>query len=103
MTLEFIKFVSCFCCLFKVDERALRDIMEMGFNREAARQALLDHNNNLEAALNYLLTGANQPKAAQTEQSRPPPRGKAFGCRGKIRNLQIIARYAASHERRWQM
>ncbi|CAM4731306.1 unnamed protein product [Leuciscus chuanchicus] len=67
-----------------VDERALRDIMEMGFNREAARQALLDHNNNLEAALNYLLTGANQPKPAQTEQSRPPPRGKGRG-RGRSR------------------
>eukprot|EP00064_Thunnus_orientalis_P003631 superscaffoldBa00000305_g3641 len=40
-----------------VDERALRDIMEMGFNREAARQALMDNNNNLEVALNSLLTG----------------------------------------------
>uniref|UniRef100_A0A8C1WQ28 Survival of motor neuron-related-splicing factor 30 n=1 Tax=Cyprinus carpio TaxID=7962 RepID=A0A8C1WQ28_CYPCA len=59
-----------------VDERALRDIMEMGFNREETRQALLDNNNNLEVALNFLLTGTNQPKAAQTEQSRPPPRGK---------------------------
>ncbi|XP_056099000.1 tudor domain-containing protein 3 isoform X2 [Rhinichthys klamathensis goyatoka] len=67
-----------------VDERALRDIMEMGFNREAAREALLDHNNNLETALNFLLTGTNQPKAAQTEQSRPPPRGKGRG-RGRSR------------------
>ncbi|XP_077085903.1 tudor domain-containing protein 3 isoform X2 [Siphateles boraxobius] len=67
-----------------VDERALRDIMEMGFNREAARQALLDHNNNLEAALNFLLTETNQLKAAQTEQSRPPPRGKGRG-RGRSR------------------
>ncbi len=50
--------------------------MEMGFNREAARQALLDNNNNLEVALNFLLTRTNQPKAAETEQSRPPPRGK---------------------------
>ncbi|XP_058647673.1 tudor domain-containing protein 3 isoform X2 [Onychostoma macrolepis] len=67
-----------------VDERALRDIMEMGFNREAARQALLDNNNNLEVALNFLLTGTNQPKAAQMEQSRPPPRGKGRG-RGRSR------------------
>lgn len=84
MTLKFIKFFSAFscrcCCLFKVDERALRDIMEMGFNREAARQALLDNNNNVEVALNFLLAGANQPKAAQMEQSRPPPRGKTFKC-----------------------
>uniref|UniRef100_A0A8C1QHV5 Survival of motor neuron-related-splicing factor 30 n=1 Tax=Cyprinus carpio TaxID=7962 RepID=A0A8C1QHV5_CYPCA len=67
-----------------VDERALRDIMEMGFNREETRQALLDNNNNLEVALNFLLTGTNQPKAAQTEQSRPPPRGKGRG-RGRSR------------------
>lgn len=53
--------------------------MEMGFNREAARQALLDHNNNMEVALNFLLTGTNHPKAAQMDQSRPLPRGKAFG------------------------
>ncbi|XP_005169468.2 tudor domain-containing protein 3 isoform X1 [Danio rerio] len=68
-----------------VDERALRDIMEMGFNREAARQALLDNNNNLEVALNLLLTRANQPRAAPVEQSRPPPRGKG---RGKGRSRQ---------------
>uniref|UniRef100_A0A671QNF7 Survival of motor neuron-related-splicing factor 30 n=1 Tax=Sinocyclocheilus anshuiensis TaxID=1608454 RepID=A0A671QNF7_9TELE len=67
-----------------VDERALRDIMEMGFNREAARQALLDNNNNMEVALNFLLTGTNQPKVAQMEQSRPPPRGKGRG-RGRSR------------------
>ncbi|XP_065115368.1 tudor domain-containing protein 3 [Paramisgurnus dabryanus] len=62
-----------------VDERSLRDIMEMGFNREAARQALLDNNNNLEAALNFLLTRTNQPKPVQTDQSRPPARGKGRG------------------------
>lgn len=62
----------------KVDERALRDIMEMGFNREAARQALLDNSNNVEVALNSLLTGTNQPKMGQTEQSRPPARGDTF-------------------------
>uniref|UniRef100_A0A672LNB5 Survival of motor neuron-related-splicing factor 30 n=1 Tax=Sinocyclocheilus grahami TaxID=75366 RepID=A0A672LNB5_SINGR len=67
-----------------VDERALRDIMEMGFNREEARQALLDNNNNMEVALNCLLTGTNQPKVAQMEQSRPPPRGKGRG-RGRSR------------------
>ncbi|KAF5892493.1 tudor domain-containing protein 3 [Clarias magur] len=67
-----------------VDERALRDIMEMGFSKEAARQALLDNNNNVEAALNYLLTGANQARAAPVEPSRPPPRGKGRG-RGRSR------------------
>uniref|UniRef100_A0A674BMS5 Tudor domain-containing protein 3 n=1 Tax=Salmo trutta TaxID=8032 RepID=A0A674BMS5_SALTR len=35
-----------------VDERALRDIMEMGFDKEDARQALMDNNNNMEVALN---------------------------------------------------
>ncbi|TRY92894.1 hypothetical protein DNTS_005708 [Danionella cerebrum] len=68
-----------------VDERALRDIMEMGFNREAARQALLDNNNNLEVALNFLLTGGNQPRVSHPEPSRPPSRGKG---RGKGRSRQ---------------
>uniref|UniRef100_A0A8B9RG55 Tudor domain-containing protein 3 n=1 Tax=Astyanax mexicanus TaxID=7994 RepID=A0A8B9RG55_ASTMX len=67
-----------------VDERALRDIMEMGFNKEAARQALLDNNNNVEVALNALLTGVSQPKSAPVEASRPPPRGKGRG-RGRSR------------------
>ncbi|XP_057217483.1 tudor domain-containing protein 3 isoform X1 [Triplophysa rosa] len=67
-----------------VDERALGDIMEMGFNREAARQALLDNNNDVEVALNSLLTATNQLKTAQTEQSRPPARGKGRG-RGRSR------------------
>lgn len=50
--------------------------MEMGFNRELARQALLDNNNNLEVALNSLLTGATQLKEPPPEEySRPPPRG----------------------------
>ncbi|KAK1167643.1 tudor domain-containing protein 3-like isoform X1 [Acipenser oxyrinchus oxyrinchus] len=62
-----------------VDERALRDIMEMGFNKEAARQALMDHSNNLEAALNFLLN-SNKPKPAQG----PLPRGKGRG-RGRTR------------------
>ncbi|KAI5101389.1 tudor domain-containing protein 3 isoform X1 [Silurus meridionalis] len=67
-----------------VDERALRDIMEMGFSKEAARQALFDNNNNVEAALNSLLAGANEGKAAPVEQNRPPPRGKGRG-RGRSR------------------
>lgn len=67
-----------------VDERALRDIMEMGFIKEAARQALLDNNNKVEAALNSLLVGANPAKAAPVEPSRPPPRGKGRG-RGRSR------------------
>ncbi|KAM4630738.1 tudor domain-containing protein 3 isoform 2-T2 [Polymixia lowei] len=69
-----------------VDERALRDIMEMGFNREAARQALMDNNNNLEVALNSLLTGASgcRPCPATAESSRPPPRARGKG-RGRSR------------------
>ncbi|MBN3276040.1 TDRD3 protein, partial [Polyodon spathula] len=62
-----------------VDERALRDIMEMGFNKESARQALMDHSNNLEAALNFLLN-SNKPKPAQGLL----PRGKGRG-RGRTR------------------
>ncbi|KAJ8407077.1 hypothetical protein AAFF_G00287530 [Aldrovandia affinis] len=65
-----------------VDERALRDIMEMGFNKEAARQALMDHNNSLEVALNFLLTNDN-PKPVPTEY-RPPPRARGRG-RGRAR------------------
>ncbi|XP_072516912.1 tudor domain-containing protein 3 [Salminus brasiliensis] len=67
-----------------VDERALRDIMEMGFNKEAARQALLDNNNNVEVALNSLLAGVSQTKSAPGELSRPLPRGRGRG-RGKSR------------------
>jgi len=61
----------------QVDERALRDIMEMGFNREAARQALMDNNNNLEVALNSLLTGASaiRPDPVVAESIKPPLRG----------------------------
>ncbi len=61
----------------KVDERALRDIMEMGFNREAARQALMDNNNNLEVALNSLLTGSSgsRPGPVVAESNKPQPRG----------------------------
>lgn len=59
-----------------MDERALRDIMEMGFNREAARQALMDHNNNIEVALNSLLTGSSSgsragPVVAESNKSQP--------------------------------
>ncbi|XP_035508244.1 tudor domain-containing protein 3 [Morone saxatilis] len=70
-----------------VDERALRDIMEMGFNREAARQALMDNNNNLEVALNCLLTGSSgsRPGPVVAECNRPPPRARGRG-RGRSRN-----------------
>ncbi|CAL8246900.1 unnamed protein product [Lota lota] len=84
-----------------VDERALKDIMEMGFDKEDARLALMDHNNNLEAALNSLLTGATSPAPSPTPShapsrhgsahnmhgsapSRPPPRGMGRG-RGRSR------------------
>ncbi|XP_072236894.1 tudor domain-containing protein 3 isoform X1 [Leuresthes tenuis] len=70
-----------------VDERALRDIMEMGFNREAARQALMDNNNNLEVALNSLLTGSSgsRPGSVVPETNKPPPRARGKG-RGRSRN-----------------
>ncbi|XP_029354823.1 tudor domain-containing protein 3 isoform X2 [Echeneis naucrates] len=70
-----------------VDERALRDIMEMGFNREAARQALMDNNNNLEVALNSLLTGSSgsRPGPVVAESHKPPPRSRVRG-RGRSRN-----------------
>lgn len=60
-----------------MDERALRDIVEMGFNREAARQALTDNKNNLEMALNSLLTGpsGSRPSAVVAESNKPQTRG----------------------------
>ncbi|KAJ4946947.1 hypothetical protein JOQ06_008990 [Pogonophryne albipinna] len=59
-----------------VDERALRDIMEMGFNMQDARLALMDNNNNLEVALNSLLTGTFEARTSPVvdEPIRPPPR-----------------------------
>lgn len=70
-----------------VDERALRDIMEMGFNREAARQALMDNNNNLEVALNSLLTGSSggRPGSVVPEPNKPQLRARGRG-RGRSRN-----------------
>ncbi|XP_068595040.1 tudor domain-containing protein 3 [Brachionichthys hirsutus] len=70
-----------------VDERALREIMDMGFNREAARQALMDNSNNIEVALNCLLTGssASRPGAVEAEFNKPQPRGRGKG-RGRTRN-----------------
>ncbi|GAA6219618.1 tudor domain-containing protein 3 isoform X1 [Lates japonicus] len=70
-----------------VDERALRDIMEMGFNKEAARQALMDNNNNLEVALNSLLTGSSgsRPGPVVAESNKPQPRARGRG-RGRSRN-----------------
>ncbi|MEE6471012.1 hypothetical protein FKM82_009148 [Ascaphus truei] len=62
-----------------VDEKALRHITEMGFCKDVARQALTDYGNNLEAALNVLLTGS-KPKPIQG----PPMRGKGRG-RGRTR------------------
>lgn len=61
----------------KVDEGALRDIMEMGFNREAARQALMDNNNNVEVALNSLLTtsAGSRPCPVVAESNKPQSRG----------------------------
>uniref|UniRef100_A0A8C8RHX1 Tudor domain-containing protein 3 n=1 Tax=Pelusios castaneus TaxID=367368 RepID=A0A8C8RHX1_9SAUR len=62
-----------------VDEKALKHITEMGFTKEAARQALMDNSNSLEAALNFLLNSSKQ-KPIQG----PPLRGKGKG-RGRLR------------------
>ncbi|XP_068178251.1 tudor domain-containing protein 3 isoform X2 [Antennarius striatus] len=68
-----------------VDERVLREIMDMGFNREAARQALMDNNNNLEVALNCLLTGSAGSSPGPAESNKPQPRVRGKG-RGRTRN-----------------
>lgn len=62
-----------------VDEKALKHITEMGFSKDEARQALMDYGNNMEAALNFLLTGS-KPKPVPG----PPPRGRGKG-RGRPR------------------
>ncbi|XP_078077822.1 tudor domain-containing protein 3 isoform X2 [Mustelus asterias] len=63
-----------------VDERALQHITEMGFSKEEARQALMDHSNNLENALNFLINSVKTPPAMHN----PPARGKGRG-RGRSR------------------
>uniref|UniRef100_A0A2K6RP78 Tudor domain-containing protein 3 n=2 Tax=Rhinopithecus roxellana TaxID=61622 RepID=A0A2K6RP78_RHIRO len=63
-----------------VDEKALKHITEMGFSKEASRQALMDNGNNLEAALNLLLT-SNKQKPVMG----PPLRGRGKG-RGRIKS-----------------
>ncbi|XP_021058617.1 tudor domain-containing protein 3 [Mus pahari] len=63
-----------------VDEKALKHITEMGFSKEASRQALMDNANNLEAALNVLLNSSKQRPVVG-----PPPRGRGKG-RGRGRS-----------------
>lgn len=63
-----------------VDEKALKHITEMGFSKEASRQALMDNANNLEAALNVLLNSSKQKPAVG-----PPARGRGKG-RGRGRS-----------------
>ncbi|KAM6178887.1 tudor domain-containing protein 3 [Rhynchocyon petersi] len=63
-----------------VDEKALKHITEMGFSKEASRQALMDNGNNLEAALNVLLNSNKQKPV-----TGPPLRGKGKG-RGRVRS-----------------
>eukprot|EP00063_Salmo_salar_P033345 XP_014008180.1 PREDICTED: tudor domain-containing protein 3-like isoform X4 [Salmo salar] len=79
-----------------VDERALRDIMEMGFDKEDARQALMDNNNNMEVALNSLLTGTFKPPPPPEEPSRPPPR--ADRGRGRGRGRGRFSRFGGEDE-----
>lgn len=59
--------------MLQVDEKALKHITEMGFSKEAARQALMDNSNSLEASLNFLLNSNKQ----LTVQG-PPLRGTAL-------------------------
>ncbi|CAO2591723.1 Tudor domain-containing protein 3 [Lemmus lemmus] len=63
-----------------VDEKALKHITEMGFSKEASRQALMDNANNLEAALNVLLNSNKQKPVVG-----PPPKGRGKG-RGRSRS-----------------
>ncbi|KAL1781105.1 tudor domain-containing protein 3 isoform X1 [Sigmodon hispidus] len=63
-----------------VDEKALKHITEMGFSKEASRQALMDNANNLEAALNVLLNSNKQKPVVG-----PPSRGRGKG-RGRARS-----------------
>lgn len=63
-----------------VDEKALQHITEMGFSKDASRQALMDNGNNLEAALNVLLNSNKQKPV-----TGPPPRGRGKG-RGRVRS-----------------
>ena len=65
-----------------MDERALKDIMEMGFDKEDARVALMDHNNNLEAALNSLLTAATSPAPSPTPSQAPSRHGSSYDMHG---------------------
>ncbi|KAL1021703.1 hypothetical protein UPYG_G00016840 [Umbra pygmaea] len=78
-----------------VDERALRDIMEMGFDKEDARQALMDNNNSLEVALNSLLTGTFKPPSPPEEPSRQPQRDRG---RGRGRGRGRSTRFAGEDE-----
>ncbi|KAJ8003436.1 hypothetical protein DPEC_G00148310 [Dallia pectoralis] len=78
-----------------VDERALREIMEMGFDKEDARQALMDSNNKLEVALNSLLTGTFKPPSPTEEPSRPPQRDRG---RGRGRGRGRSSRFGGEEE-----
>nr|XP_046189840.1 LOW QUALITY PROTEIN: tudor domain-containing protein 3-like [Oncorhynchus gorbuscha] len=86
-----------------VDERALRDIMEMGFDKEDARQALMDNNNNMEVALNSLLTGTFKPPTPRGTQQTPTQRGKpppprADRGRGRGRGRGRSSRFGGEDE-----
>ncbi|XP_051882059.1 tudor domain-containing protein 3 isoform X2 [Pristis pectinata] len=63
-----------------VDERALQHIIEMGFSKEEARQALMEHSNSLENALNFLLNSIKTQPPVHN-----PVRGKGRG-RGRSRS-----------------
>ncbi|EHA97537.1 Tudor domain-containing protein 3 [Heterocephalus glaber] len=63
-----------------VDEKALKHITEMGFSKDASRQALMENGSNLEAALNVLPNNNKQKPV-----TGPPPRGRGKG-RSQVRS-----------------
>ncbi|XP_072899318.1 tudor domain-containing protein 3 isoform X1 [Hemitrygon akajei] len=61
-----------------VDERALQHIIEMGFSKEEARQALMEHSSSLENALNFLLNSSKtQPPVHNPVRGRGRGRGRS--------------------------
>ncbi|XP_069746761.1 tudor domain-containing protein 3 isoform X2 [Narcine bancroftii] len=60
-----------------VDERALQHIIEMGFSKEEARQALMEHSNNLENALNFLLNSIKMQPMNNSTRGKGRGRGRS--------------------------
>uniref|UniRef100_A0A8D2LAV8 Tudor domain-containing protein 3 n=1 Tax=Varanus komodoensis TaxID=61221 RepID=A0A8D2LAV8_VARKO len=91
-----------------VDEKALKHITEMGFSKEAARQALMDNSNNLEASLNFLLN-SNKQTTVQGPPIREPkpqialqPPGQQRGLNTEQNGIKVYShqRHASRNETR---